>query len=373
MQLLNASEIAFNDQHNYYGGAIGHISYNLVSSLVKETDIHLTTFATGTDLEEPVPDGLEIRHVDGYDEIEEEFETAVDDVDPDVLTHFYFYEPSSNPVFNRRQPLDKPLVVGMCELPHSRNADEVDGIERFQVVRTLGRKVLLPRFKRTIQACDKLIVVNEAAKEYYAEYIPADRIEVIPYGVDVELFQPTPLPDDHRVLMVSRLIKRRGIRYAIDALQMIRGQFPDAELDLVGDGPQRETLRSLAEERGVSDAVTFHGNVGPEDLVQRYQSATVYCHLSNDDGWNQTALEAMASARPVVAVDAPHNSMVVDRETGMLIPPADSEALAVAINELFNEPNTARQMGGKGRAGAEREYDWGKVARKYAESLHSVS
>lgn len=372
MQLLNTSEIAFNDQHNYYGGAIGHISYNLVSALVEETDIRLTTFATGTDLEEPVPDGLEIRDVDGYDEIEEQFETTVDDVDPDVLTHLYFYEPSSNPVLNRQQPLDKPLVIGMCELPHSRNADEAEGIERFQIVRTLGRKILLPRFKRTIQACDKLIVVNEAAKEYYAEYIPADRIEVIPYGVNLELFQPTPLPDDHRILIVSRLIKRRGIRYAIDALQTVRKQFPDAKLDLVGDGPQRETLRSRAEGRGVLDAVTFHGNVGPKELVDRYQSAMVYCHLSNDDGWNQTALEAMASARSVVAVDAPHNSMVVDGETGTLIPPADSDALATALNELFNEPNTTRRMGKKGRAMIERDHGWKKIAPQYAESIHSV-
>jgi glycosyltransferase involved in cell wall biosynthesis len=372
LRLLNCSTIAFNDKHNYFGGAIGNIAYNLASSLVEETETELTTFVTGTDLGEPTPAGLTLVDVDDYDDIDAKFDAVREETDPDAFTHLYCYEPSRNPVVNGRAPMDRPLVIGMCERPHNRYADETEGIERFKLVRVLGRRALLPLFKRTLRACDKLIVVDEAAKSYYADYIPRERIDVVPYGVDLEMFEPSPLPDRPRILVVSRLIERRRLRDAVDALAALVDDFPDAELHLVGDGPQRDALAERATDRGVRESVTFHGNVGPETLVEQYRSAYVYCHLSEDDGWNQTALEAMASGRPVVATDEPHNSMVHDGETGSTVPVGDVDALEAELRHLFDDRDLARSRGERGRAVAERDYDWARVAREYADAIHDV-
>jgi glycosyltransferase involved in cell wall biosynthesis len=372
LRLLNCSTIAFNDKHNYFGGAIGNIAFNLASSLVEETDTELTTFVTGTDLADPTPSGLTLVDVDDYDDIAAKFDAVREETDPDAYTHLYCYEPSRNPVVNDRAPMDRPLVIGMCERPHNRYADETSGIERFKLVRVLGRLALLPLFKRTLRACDKLIVVDEAAKRYYGDYIPEERIDVVPYGVDLDMFEPSPLPDQPRILVVSRLIRRRRIRDAIDALGTLVDDFSGVELHLVGEGPQRDALAERASERGVREAVTFHGNIGPEALVQRYRDAYVYCHLSEEDGWNQTALEAMASGRPVVATDEPHNSMVRDGETGSTVPVGDVAALERELRALFRDRTLARNRGDNGRAVAEREYGWAGVASEYVASIRDV-
>ncbi len=371
MQLVNCSEIAFNDQHNYYGGAIGNISYNLVSTLIEQTDFEMTTFATGTDFEKSTPKGLDIIDIDGYDDIESEFETVLHEVEPDIVTHLYFYEPSSNPVINSRL-MDQPFVIGMCEMPHKRYADETSGIEKVNFVRTLGRLILLPRFKRTLQACDKLIVVNQGAKDYYSQYYPDDKIDVVPYGVDTNMFYPTPLPEERRILIVSRLIKRRNIGQAIDALAVLRSEFPDAKLDLVGEGPQENELRRQARLKGLEDAVTFKGNVGPNTLVDLYQSSYVYCHLSEEDGWNQTVLEAMACGRPVIVTDKPHNSMVHDKKTGILISYGDTDELVSALRDVFKNRHKAVEIGKEGKIVAEKKYNLTTVAEQYAESLRDI-
>jgi len=363
MKVLNISRLKLNDKHNYYGGAIGNIAYSLMRSLA-ELGMEIVTFTEGVDLERERPGNLKFIEAHSFREILQKTSKLLDEEEFQVVTHFYFHEPEFNPVAKFIKKRGFPFVIGMCELPHTRLNDEVNGILKNSLLRCLGKKLIFSRFKETLQCCDLLIVVNEGAKAYYSKFIDEERIRVIPYGVDLERFSYTPLPEDHNILMVSRLIRRRGFDYMVEAIPEVVREFPDAELHLVGEGPRKEILRRRAEKSGIKSKVVFHGNTSAEELVRLYRNCYVFCHLSFSDGWNQPALEAMATGRPVICTDAPHNSMVDDGETGFFVPFGDVEELTEKIMRLIKDRQLAERMGAKARKKAEIEYNWGDIAKE---------
>ena len=371
MDILNLSTLKLNDCHNYYGGAIGNIGYNLMASLAALDGVTMRSFTMGTDFASDPPSSLELFHVDSYDDVESQVRD-LEITDDTVLTHFYFHEPEYAPLASFAGEHDQPFVVGMCEPPHPRLKDEVSGIQKLPLVRTIGKRLLyMPRFKRTLRRCDRLVTVNEYAREYYSDYIPEQKISIAPYGVDTELFEHSSLPESPHILIVSRLIKRRGIDALIEALPTVSEAHPDVSVDIVGEGPRKETLEKTATDLGVRDRITFHGNVGPGELVERYRQCYVFCHLSMADGWNQPALEAMASGKPVVTIDAPHNSVVTDGETGFKIPFDAPDELAGKLDQLLTDRELAATMGEAGRKHAETTYSWDRIAREYREVLEA--
>jgi glycosyltransferase involved in cell wall biosynthesis len=208
--------------------------------------VTVDTTAAGTDFEKEQANSLSVEIVDDYAGVETYLKGALSSAD--VITHLYFHEPEHNPVSKSVADSGTPFVIGMCEIPHPRFSDEVSGIERIPLVRSVGRRLLKPRFKRTLRRADKLVVVDEHARDYYSQYLPREHIEIVPYGVRLDRFVPSPFPDTPRVLMVNRLIERRGVDHMIEAFQQVRRAFSDAELHLVGDGPRREKLSELAQE-----------------------------------------------------------------------------------------------------------------------------
>lgn len=373
MRILNVSRLKLNDSHDYYGGAIGNIAYSLLAELARIDGVTVESFTAGTRLQREPPPDLQFIESSSHRETRRRLAEG-DRLDrASVVTHLYFHEPEYNPVSKLVSSSGRPFVIGMCEVPHPRLRDEVSGVERLPLVRPIGRRLLRPLFTRTLRRADRLVVVDQNARDYYGRWFPTERTDVVPYGVDAERFAPTPPPDPFRILMVNRLIERRGVDHMVAALPDVVERVPDAELHVVGDGPRRDRLARAAAEGGVRDAVTFHGNVGPDELARRYRECSAFVHLSFADGWNQPALEAMASGRPVVCTDEPHNSMVEDGETGFKVPWATPGAVADRLVRLATEPGLAREMGQRARSVVEARYTWDRVARDYHEVLDSVA
>jgi len=372
MKVLNISRLKLNDKHNYYGGAIGNIAYNLLHAISEIEDVNVITFTEGVDLEKDIPKNLKFLKVKSFADVKRDVSDILRDDDISVVTHFYFHEPEYNPVAKLAKKKGLPFIIGMCELPHPRLKDELSSILKNRFVRGFGKMLMFPRFKKTLELCNVLIVVNEGAKQYYSSFIEEEKIRIIPYGVDLERFRYTPLPESHKILMVSRLIKRRGADYLVNAMHEVVKVFHDAELHFVGEGPRMETLRRRAEELGIGFKVFFHGNVSAEKLVELYRNCYVFCHLSFADGWNQPALEAMSTGRPIICTDAPHNSMVENEKTGFLIPFGDTDMLAEKLIYLFANYNSAEKMGIEGRIKAENEHNWSEIAKEYYNVFHEV-
>lgn len=365
------------DTHNYFGGAIGNVAYNQIYNLAnKYDDIELHVLLDGISLVNAQPQNLKFHLLPEKKSISSAISRRYERYARKILKkeeislisqHYFIYAADFNLL---KEIKDYPFVIGMCELPHPRLRDEIGIFEH--ITANFGKKLISPLFRRTLEHCDALIAVNEATKKLYANFLSESKIKVIPYGVDLTLFKYSPLPPNHNILAVSRLIKRRGLDYLIEALPIILKEYPDACLHLVGEGPRKTMLREKAEKLGIVRNIIFHGQVSPEELVNLYRNCYVFCHLSFADGWNQPALEAMASGRPVICTDAPHNSMVTDGKTGYLIPFGSVDMLSERIMRLFGDMELAAKMGVAGRRKAEKEHDWEKIAEGYYEVFGEI-
>ena len=182
------------------------------------------------------------------------------------------------------------------------------------------------------------------------------------------------------VLTVARLVPHKGQDIAIRALATLRRDFPELRYIIVGEGHDEERLRALAKELRVSDRVGFVGVMRDDELPEAYATSTIYLGASRVDkeisveGFGISFLEAAASGVPSVAGDSGGvRSAVRDGETGVVVPPTDSDAIADAIRSLLLNPDRRKQMGTAGRRAVETHYNWDRVARETREFTYRVT
>lgn len=217
---------------------------------------------------------------------------------------------------------------------------------------------------------DGRIAVSEPAREFVAQYF-AGPYEIIPNGIDVHRFAPgaqEPLPwagdGTPRVLFVGRFDEpRKGFKYLLRAWPLVRQQFRDARLVVVGTG-RRERFAGLIERYGVQ-GIDFVGFVPAEELPRYYASCDLFCAPSvSRESFGIVLLEAMASGKPVVASAIPgYASVLSDRREGLLVPPKDPHSLAIALVRLLADREHRARMGAAGRQTATR-YAWPQIAAR---------
>jgi glycosyltransferase involved in cell wall biosynthesis len=180
-------------------------------------------------------------------------------------------------------------------------------------------------------------------------------------GVDVDHFRPVALPDAPIFLMLTRLIRAKGIGDYADAASMLRAELPDARFLLAGpleSGPDafsEEEVRSWGE-RGLE----YLGNI--DDVRAIIARCSVFVLPSWREGTPRSVLEAMAMARPIVTTDAPGcRETTIEGVNGHLVPVGDPARLADAMRDLAGNPGKRKSMGEAGRQIAEDRYAVGKV------------
>jgi phosphatidylinositol alpha-1,6-mannosyltransferase len=214
-------------------------------------------------------------------------------------------------------------------------------------------------------------------------------VSVMYPGADVEAFRPDlpfeDLKERHGlgarplVVCVSRLVQRKGQDVLIRAMPEIVRRVPDAALLIVGDGPDRARLGSMAEEapRG---SVAFAGQVSEADLPRYYRAGDVFampCRTRRAglevEGWGNVFIEAAACARPVVVGDSGGaRESLVPGETGLLVDGSDVGEVADAVASLLLDPSRAEAMGRAGRERVERAFTWRRAADQLAAWLREA-
>lgn len=194
---------------------------------------------------------------------------------------------------------------------------------------------------------------------------------VEPMPVATELFQPVEGASRRRLLFVGRLNRQKGIADLIEAL----AQSPShVELDVVGDGNDRQALVARAETIGVAHRIVWHGALRQPALVPLYQHALATVIPSIDEGLGLVAVEAALCESAVVAYASGGTPDIVhDGETGVLVAPGDVRALAAAISRLVEAPELARRLGSAGRTRALARFAPSSVARRYAAIYRDVA
>ena len=215
---------------------------------------------------------------------------------------------------------------------------------------------------------DARIAVSEPARDFVSQYFHGP-YDIVPNGIDVERFRGVePLPWAHggppRILFVGRFTEpRKGFKYLLRAMPFVHQQFPDARLLVVGGG-KRDKFEGQIERYGVRN-VDFIGLASPDDLPRYYASCDLFCAPSiSGESFGIVLLEAMAAGRPVVAGDiAGYRSVMTNGKEGLLVPPRDPHALALAIVRLLADGPLRQRLSAEGQATANR-YDWPQIASR---------
>jgi glycosyltransferase involved in cell wall biosynthesis len=191
---------------------------------------------------------------------------------------------------------------------------------------------------------------------------PPGSVDAIHNGVpDVRLAPLPRLRPEPTLGFVGRLADEKGPDLLLEAA----ARLPGCAVVLVGDGPDRARLERLATKLGLEDRTVFTG--WSDDVRRLLPTFDIVVQPSRREGFGLTLVEAMLAERPVVAADVGGvREVVVDGDTGLLVPPEDAAAVAAAAARLLADPEERRTMGAKGRARALERFTADAMARRFA-------
>ncbi|HEU4745515.1 MAG TPA: glycosyltransferase family 4 protein [Anaerolineales bacterium] len=264
------------------------------------------------------------------------------------------------------------LIKKLFRIPYivSLRGGDVPGFRPYDF--RLYHKLAAP-FLRVIWRNAAAVVANSGGLRQLANaFDPRFEIPVIPNGIDLDSYKITgrdwTFP---RLLSAGRIVHQKGLDLAMRGLGGLKEL--NWEWHIAGDGPQMPILQSLAKELGIGDRVHFLGWQSREELMKCYGQSNIFLFPSRHEGMPNALLEAMASGLPVVAsCIAGNEELVVDGETGYLVPSEDIESLQTALKKLLSDPLLREQMGRASRQYVEANYSWETTAQQYALLLEKV-
>jgi len=287
----------------------------------------------------------------------------------------------------RRIPLDILVAFG---------ADSSEGIAaplaanmmgRPCILRTTGNDVIVSAWKYpflvtpSIYLSDIVTPISNYMLDLitrYLRWVDKSKLRIIPIAVDTEMFNSSvsgkkvrleySLSDEFTVLTVARLVKRKGVDYLLLAVHKLLREGHHIRLLVVGDGPERSLLMTLAGKLGIANRVSFVAYVPDEILVQYYAACDVFVLPSIVDSNGETEAfgkvlaEALACEKPVIGTDVGGiREIVLEGQTGLMVSQRSSEELADAILRLKSDPSMRRKMGMQGRRIVQDRYSIQKV------------
>lgn len=189
---------------------------------------------------------------------------------------------------------------------------------------------------------------------YVSKGMAPSRVTVVPNSRDLDQYRDGSsdglatelgLPDDALVVgNVGRVIERKGQFDLLEAWPAIKSAFPEAHCVLVGDGADRDELRTRVQSAGCADS--FHTVGTRDDIPALLDLFDVFAFPSHHEGLPGALIEAMAAGLPIVASSIDGNAeLIEDGETGLLVPPSDPDALGDAVANLLGDPERARRLG----------------------------
>jgi glycosyltransferase involved in cell wall biosynthesis len=222
---------------------------------------------------------------------------------------------------------------------------------------------------------DGIVAVSNETEDSFRRSVGyrGDRLHVVPNGADVDRFpaacdraalrrQLGLRPTDHVMTMVGTFKRQKGHRHLIDAMRSVAPRLGHLHLLLVGDGELRPETSAAVARAGLSERVHFLGT--RRDVAELLAASDSFVLPSLWEGLPVALVEAMASALPIVATDVSGTrDVMVDGETGWIVPPGDAAALADAIADLVTNPQEAATRARAARARVEAHFSAQAQAR----------
>jgi glycosyltransferase involved in cell wall biosynthesis len=241
--------------------------------------------------------------------------------------------------------------------------------------------------KQILEQADCVIATSPQEQEYLHTLVSNQgRVEIIPYGTDLDIFHPIPKAearvrlglnlDEQIVLYAGRFDPRKGIETLVRASAQTEA-FAQGRLKLiiVGgscpeqlDGQERNRIERIVQEIGLTEKTLFAGQVKHNLLPFYYAAADVCVVPSHYEPFGLVAIEAMACGTPIVASDVGGLKFtVLSEQTGLRVLPQDTAAFATAIDRLLTNKIWATQLGTCGSAQARKQFSWHKIVSQLSE------
>ncbi len=234
-----------------------------------------------------------------------------------------------------------------------------------------------PNLGRRLWPCtgDAAIAISEPVRQHLIQTfrVPSRRVHLVPHGIDPAPFESPIDPSAQQALRaqlglqgterivgtMARLVPSKGVDQLIRSLPRIRERLPQARLVILGDGAARGDLERLAVSLGVGEAVRFAGALTESRAALSLMEVFVFIPADRE-GFGLSLLEAMASARPIVAIRRGGGApwVLEQSHAGTLIEPDDPRALAEAVCRWLDDPEAARREGERGRAVVKAQFSY---------------
>ena len=227
-------------------------------------------------------------------------------------------------------------------------------------------KIISPIIKLIWRKSNLLITKCATEKELIEKINNKLKIKITHNGIDTQKFKPD--KNNHQkiqnIVCSARLIKRKGQDLLIRAVANLKKEGINYNVNLIGEGDEKENYKKLAENLGVSENIKFSGYVKRENMPAQYQNADLFVLPSYNEGMSNALLEAMASGLPVIVTDVGGTEELVDETNGFIFKTGDDIDLTLILKDIAENKNMIKNMSENSRQKAE-QLSWKNIANDY--------
>ena len=229
--------------------------------------------------------------------------------------------------------------------------------------------------KRVSRSLARIITVSKSAKEDISRdfNIPMEKFSIVPNGIDTKLFYPIAdiEREKNRVIVTNSAdTPLKGLFFLFQAVAEL-AKIQDIHVTVVGEPKKDGDIVKLVRKLGIGQRINFTGRIDGQEFVRQYARATMAVIPSVYEGFGLPVGEAMACGVPVISTTGGALPEVVG-DAGVLVPPADSAALAGAIHELLGNPKKAKKLGLAGYRRVQEHFTWKRAAEKTVAAYREV-
>jgi glycosyltransferase involved in cell wall biosynthesis len=259
----------------------------------------------------------------------------------------------------------RSIKIGIIH--HLYHTQNVNGPSKY-TVRSIG---ILEKLAVHLIKLNKIGVVNPEVKEVLIrEGYPGERIAIVGNGVDVDCYSFCENKVPHSLIYIGRLAELKGVSSLVEVISIVKKEFPNIILHIVGDGPKYNEVKERAEELKVSGNIIIHGYLTEKEKIKLLMDSAIYVSNSQMEGFGIPLVEAMATGTvPVVSDIYAHRFVSQDEDVGYFV--HSNEEMAARIIDLLNNESRRLQLARNGRKLVERKWTWTGVSEKYRELLQN--
>ena len=233
---------------------------------------------------------------------------------------------------------------------------------------------LRPFLRWALRISDQAVAISSYTAREMTE-LAAVPVRVIPYTIALPdaATGAKPREGTFEILFVGRLVERKGVTHLVEAVRRLPAAL-NPHLTIIGEGPERLGIEAQVAQEDLAARVTVRGRVSAADLREAYAGARVLVlpavvdARSDTEGLGVVLLEAMAYGVPVIAsAIGGITDIVVDGESGLLVPPGDATALAAALERVAQDRTLAQRLGEAGQRRVREQFSWASITARWEE------